>query len=955
MVSRQPPDVIHFGPFRLHLKLRRLLCGEEEVRLGNRAMELLMALARKKGEVVTKKDLFDAAWPGIFIEEGNLKVTIASLRRSLRKYSETGSYIRTFSSRGYWLSDQLDGGMSYDGNLPASANTQIPDLGTVIGRADEIAEVRRTIAVDRLTTIVGAGGVGKTTVALAVAQLVAGDEKDSVTFIDLSRIAGEEFVIPSLAAVLGISSGSQDRLDAVSSILASQTALLVLDTCEHVINAVAHLCDVILARTKSVRILCTSRQALRAKNERVVWLAPLGVPPPGGSLTAEEALGYSAPKLLVERASEVGNYRLEDRDVGTLVEICRSLDGLPLALELIASRLLFEPATDVLRELDDRFARLIGRGHEGPPRQWTLLATLEWSYALLTESEAAVLRASSIFAGPFEAGALLRVVGHHDLDPADVFDALAGLRSKSMLSIEHSSNEIRYRLLDSTRAFAANLLEVSGELEDASAAYARYVLDVFEKAKIEQSQLPAQLWYAIYAIRVEELRKAITWALYQNGDTLLGLKLVATGLPLWHELSMIEEARKNCEHALAVFDRSSCTDSALKLKLLVGLAAVTRFISTDTDKAIETFEAAIKLSRDIGDKNAECQGLVAIASYRLLPGYRTAARETLEQLKKVALETGNRPALWEHETLIAELDIISSEYPSVIARLERLREELRKASDGTASRFDADLRIRTENTLGAAQWLGSQKPGTGLRRVQTAAEWALEAHHGWTLIFCFTRGVLFILSECHDYVLGRHCLAKLKEAIYRYDVPSWTPVANCYAEAFDALSGSRTDPDGIMSAYDQLRTGLPQHGRHVYYALLIRALNAIGCVDEAVQILDYVSEIGPQRSMVPELLRLRAVEQRSRGRDDDAFSTLKRALEIAEDHGAWAWRLRSATDLAAFLLDKLQFDDAKKVLEPVYGQFFDGFDTPDLQRAENVLAELHRSGTTGGGETAISR
>ncbi|MBB3916247.1 winged helix-turn-helix domain-containing protein [Rhizobium fabae] len=943
MASRQPPEMVAFGPFRLHLKLRRLFRDEEEVRLGNRAMELLIALAGKKGEVVTKRDLFDAAWPGIFIEDGNLKVTIASLRRTLRKYSAAGDYIKTFSNRGYWLSDEAEGIASDEGNPQSIASTQIPHLGNVIGRADEIAELCKTVGIGRLTNIVGAGGIGKTTVAIAVARIVEGEEEVPVTFVDLSRITDEEYVIPSLAAVLGINSGSQDRLDAISSTLAKRATLLVLDTCEHVSNAVAHLCEVVLRRTESVRILCTSRQVLRAKHEKVVWLAPLGVPPAGAAPAAEEVLAYPAPKLLVERASEAGDYKLTDGEAGTVAEICRRLGGLPLAIELIAPRLLVEAAADVLRELDNRFAGFTGRELETPLRQRTLLATLEWSYAMLTESEAAVLRAASIFAQPFEPGALLRVISHHHFDPALVFDALAGLRSKSMLSIEHASDEMRFRLLDSTRAFAANLLEISGEVEQVSAAYARYVLEVFEKSITEQARLPAQKWYTTYATRAEELRKAITWALYQSGDTLLGLRLVVTGLPLWHELSMMEDARRNCEEALAAYDRISCSESALKLKLLLGLAAVTRFVSTDTDEAIATFEKAIKLSRDVGDKDAECQGLVALASYRLLPGYRTAAQETLAQLKNAAMQSGNRPALWEHETLLAEMDVIQSDYPAVIARLERLREQIRNASDGTASRFDADIRIRTENTLGAAQWLGSQRPGTGLRRVQTAAHWALEAHHGWTLIYCFTRGILFILSECRDYALGGHCLAKLREAIDRYEVPTWTPVAVCYAEAFDALSGSRRDPDAIMRAFDQLRTGLPQHGRHVYYALLTRALHEIGCVDEAARILNYVFEIGPQRSMLPELLRLKAIEERSKGRDDDAHLTLSRALAIAEDHGSWAWRLRAATDLASLLLEKFQVNDAKTVLEPVYGQFLDGFVTPDLQRANKVLDDLNSS------------
>ncbi len=945
MVSTEPDDVVAFGPFRLHREHRRLFCGAEEVQLGGRAMEMLVTLARKKGEIVQKEELYNAAWPGIFVHEANLKVTIASLRRALREYSPAEDYIRTFVGRGYWLSDQIVAeNIPSIADLPVVANTRFPELGTVIGRDVEIAELRDSIAANRLTTIVGPGGIGKTTVAVATAQLFEDEEGGFVTFIDLARVAGEEFVIPSVAAAFGISSSSQDRLEAISSILARRKTLLLLDTCEHVLNAVAHLCDVVLANTRDVRILATSRQALRAKREEVLWLSPLEVPPPGRSYTAEQVLLYSAPQLLVERASEKGKYTIEDRDASAVAEICRRLDGSPLAIELVSSWLTGRSAPDVLGELDDRFTTLIGRGEDGPLRQQTLLATLEWSYALLTKSEAAVLRAVSIFMGTFDMDAVVSVAIHYGLDPTAVFDAVAGLRAKSMLSVEQMSGGMRYRLLDSTRAFAGNLLEASGELPVVSEAHARLVLGIFTRASVDRTRLPARQWHAAYASHADDLRRAIGWALFLRGDPLLGMQLVASGIPLWHELSSSEEARSNCEHALAEFDRVGCDDRSLKLKLIVGLAAVSSYISADADKAIRTFETAIQLSREIGDTNAECQALGALARYRLLPGNQTEVQKILKELKRVAARSHNRPAQWEHEFLRTELDIIHCQYPPAIARMEKLRQQLRNASEGSVSRFDLDPRIRSETAISALMWLGSRRPGTGLSGARIIAREALEAHHGWTLIYSYAHGILFVLSECQEWAQAKYYSVLLKDTIYRHGMPAWIPVANCHIEALDALSGVRKDPDGVMSAFDELRTGLRQIGRHVYYALLIRALYANGHTDEGMRILDYLFEVGPQRSMVPELLRLRAVKERSAGRDDDAIATLRQSLQAAEDNGAWGWRIRSATDLAAVLKDRLRFDDAKSVLEPIYRQFVDGFDTPDLQRAENLLTELRNFG-----------
>ncbi|NMN71451.1 winged helix-turn-helix domain-containing protein [Rhizobium sp. 57MFTsu3.2] len=942
MASTEPYEVVAFGPFSLHREQRRLFCGSEEVQLGGRAMEMLVTLARKKGELVRKEELYDAAWPGIFVHEANLKVTIASLRRALREYSPAEDYIRTLIGRGYWLSDQIPSGeMQSIADLPVVANTRFPELGTVIGRDAEIAELRDKIAANRLTTIVGPGGIGKTTLAVATVQLIEDEEGGLVTFIDFSRATGEEFVIPSVAAALGISS-TQDRLEAISSILARRKALLLLDTCEHVLNAVAHLCDVILANTRDVRIVATSRQALRAKREEVFWLSPLEVPPTGRTYTAEQVVRYSAPQLLVERASEKGKYTIEDEYASAVAEICRRLDGSPLAIELISSRLTSRSAAGVLKELDDRFATLVGAEQDGPLRQQTLLATLEWSYGLLSKSEAAVLRSISIFMGTFDMDAVVSVVA--DLDPTTVFDAVAGLRAKSMLSVEQIAGGMRYRLLDSTRAFAGNLLEASGELPAASKAHARLMLANFARANADRARLPARQWHAAYAGHADDLRRAIGWALFRRGDPMLGLQLVASGVPLWHELSLSEEARRNCEQALAEFDRIGCDDLALKLKLIVGLAAVSSYISADAEKATETFETAIQLSRQIGDTNAECQALGAFARYRLLPGNQTEVWKILKGLKRVAMRSNNRPAKWEHEFLLTEVDIIHCQYPPAIARMEALRQELRGASDGSVSRFDLDPRIRSETAISALKWLGSRRPGTGLSGARVTAREALEAHHGWTLIYSYVHGILFVLSECEEWALAKHYADLLKDTIYRHGMPAWIPVANCHVEAIDALSGFRTDPDGLMSAFDELRTGLRQMGRHVYYALLIRALYAHGHVDEGAKILDYLFEIGPQRSMVPELLRLRAVKERSVGRDEEALSTLQRSLTVAEENGAWAWRIRCATDLAILLRDQMQVDEAESVLEPVYGQFLDGFDIPDLQRAANLLTELRNFG-----------
>jgi predicted ATPase/DNA-binding winged helix-turn-helix (wHTH) protein len=940
MTPAEPHEEVDFGPFRLSVRRRRLFCGSDEVHLGSRAMDVLLALAKRRGELVTREDLFAAAWPNTFVHDSNLKVTVASLRRALREYSAECEYITTVVGRGYWLGTgaQPEGGRSR-AELPVAAGTALPELATVIGRDVEIAELRETVAQSRLTTISGAGGLGKTTVAVAVAQLFEDEGGGSVTFVDLARVASEEFVPASLAAALGISSDSNDSLQAVVSILAKRKALLIFDTCEHVLHAVAHVCNVLLANTSDVRILATSRHVLRARGEKVAWLGPLEVPPLNHVDTAEDVLRYSAPQLLAARAFEKAGYRLEDADARAFADICRRLDGAPLAIELVSSRLLGRSADTVRSELDDRFRTLRRDSPGGPLRHQTLLVTLEWSYALLTGDEAVVLRAMSIFAGSFDTDSVVHVVAHHPLSPSDALDAIAGLRAKSMLSVDQSSGELRYRLLDSTRAFASHLLDTRGELSAVSARHARRLLEILTRAGVEHVTMPARKWHLSYAGQADDLRKAIDWALYDSGDPLLGVQLVAAGLPLWHELSLGEESRPNCERALAEFDRIGCTDVSLKLKLVVGLAASNTYLSADPPATIALFEAAIRLAREAADAGAECRALSALATFTLLPSHQTAVSETLQAMRDVAIRTNDRSALWEYEQLRAHWEVILCEFPASHARLESLRAEMRHHSEGAVPRFQVYQKANIEVQRGALCWLMG-KPGRAVRVIEEAAREAMEVGHGLTLIHCLSRGVIFTMIECHDYERARFYTERLKDTIYRHGMAVWIPIADCYSAAIEALSGVRPHPERLREAFESLRKATIQLRQPSYYATLANAMNAIGQADDAASVVDHVFEVNPQRWVLPELLRVRAATQAALGRPDEAEATLRESLRVANEIGCLAWKLRSAHDLAALLNDRGAPALARQILAPVHDQFEPGDDSGDLRRSRSLLEHL---------------
>ena len=931
--------VFVFGAFRFLPRQQLLLRDGQPVKLGGRAVDILHLLLKSAGEPVGKRALEQFAWPDTFVHESNLKVHISSLRRALGETSPQPTYISTVAGRGYRFIPRVSIEPVVKASVP-SGNAplvySLPSQRPPIGREHAIDRVASMLRRSRLVTLVGPGGVGKTTVALAAAKRFDEEGVGSVVFVDLSRVASDEFVPASLAAALGVSAGGDDSLQAVVSILARRTALLLLDTCEHVLEATVRICDVLLAKTGNVRILATSRQVLGAQREKVVWLAPLDLPPKEAS-TTRDIRRYSACQLLETRASENADYRLTDADAQAIAEICRRLDGMPLAIELVSSRLAIRSADGVLAELDDRFRTLRRQNPGSPLRQQTLLVTLEWSYALLTRDEATVLRAVSIFAGAFDASWADVVVGRPRFASIDTRFIIDGLRAKSMLSVvARASGGPRYRLLDTTRAFAGSLLDSHGELAAVSADHARLQLEIFTRAGADQATMAVRDWRETYVEQADDLRKAIDWALYQSGEVLLGVRLVAAGLPLWNELSLFDESRRNCERALNELERSGCNDPPLKLKLVVGLAGVYSYLSGDPEKTIALFETAIQLARDISDASVEFRALGALAIYFFLPGRHEELSETLRVMELAAVRSKDRTILWEYEQLCADLETTRGDFLASRPRLEKLSAEMRSHAEGAAPRFHIHQTAKIDSHLAALYWF-TGKPGRAKELTEKIAEEVVEAGHGMTLIRCFCYGVLFTLIECHDYAKARSYTEILKDTIYRHGMAAWIPVADVYGEAIEAYSGANASPDRLRAAFDRLCKAMVQIRHPSYFVTLATAMTALGHMDDAARIVEHVFQQHTQPWVLPELLRLRAAIQRASGCDADAEENLRKSLRAADEVGALGWKLRAALDLAVLLKDRGAPDDARQVLVPVYEQFTDGFETGDLSNARRFM------------------
>jgi predicted ATPase/DNA-binding winged helix-turn-helix (wHTH) protein len=460
-----------FGPFHLLATQRLLLEGDKPVRLGSRALDILIALVERAGKLATHDEIREIVWPDTTVVEANLTVHVVALRRALRDGQGACRYIVNIPGRGYSFVAPVTCPDRQEPPPPRFATSTHPhnlpaQLTRLIGRAAVVDSLVQELATQRLVTIVGTGGIGKTAVAFEVAKQLIGGCEDGVWLIDLAPIDDPRSVPTALACTLGLDIRSDNPLPGFAAALRQKRILLVLDNCEHVIEAAAALVDGILTGARGVRILATSREPLRVNGERVCRLLTLENPPKSVPLSAADTLRFPAVQLFVERAAAAtGEFELNDADARYVSDICRKLDGIPLAIEFAAARVDALGVRGLSAHLDDCLRLLKSGRRTASPRHRTISATLEWSYQLLGQEEQTVLRRLAVFVGGFTLESACAAAADADLSPPDIADAVASLVEKSLVSVEIGNEATRFRLLETTRAYVLAKLAGTGEAE----------------------------------------------------------------------------------------------------------------------------------------------------------------------------------------------------------------------------------------------------------------------------------------------------------------------------------------------------------------------------------------------------------------------------------------------------------------------------------------------------------
>jgi predicted ATPase/DNA-binding winged helix-turn-helix (wHTH) protein len=947
-------EIFAFGSFRLIPVQRTLSEAGKALRLGSRAFDILVALVERAGETIAKEELIARAWPDTVVEEAALRVHVAVLRKALGDGAAGRRYIANFSGRGYAFIAPVT---RENALLPTAASAEMAEAGNlpvlltrVVGRDDVISRLAQQLARRRFLTIVGPGGIGKTTVAVAVADRVRVSYKDGAWFVGLASLSDPVLVLSSLCALLGITLSGVDPLSGLAAWLRNKHILIVLDNCEHVIGATATLAEAILTAAPHAGILATAREPLRAEGEWLHRLAPLELPSEAEACpTAAEALGYSAVELFNERATATtDSFVLADTDVPAVLEICRRLDGIPLAIELAAARAPALGVEMLAAHLDDRFDLLTGGRRTALPRHQTLRATLDWSYELLPEPERALLRCLAIFAGPFSLEAVRTVAVGPELAASEVIEGISSLVVKSLVVSEIESANARYRLLDTTRAYALEKLGESGERDRIARRHAEYYRDLFERAEAEQEARLTTKWFGEYGWQIDNLRAALDWAFSPGGNASIGVALTAAAVPLWMHLSLVAECRERCDRALLKLQTNHMPDARLRMRLQIGLGNSLLHTRGPSEQAQTVLTEALESAEAMGDLRAQLRVLLDLASVIGFRGEYARAAAASERAGAIAQQIGDTTGIVFADRRMGMILLRLGR----LAEAQRYFERVIQSPPSYQNEDHSGERAIARALLARALWLRGF-PERAHNEAQASLGEVRGSDHQLTMCRVLLYGMGRIAPMTGDFAAAEAAISSIIEAATSAAAPFWTMVGQflrgkllverdqfaeglaVLCEAFDICNqtGWRLSYPEFMGSFALALAGLGR--RDEAHDAVCKAIEAAGGREDGEQ------------WYVPELLRIKGevlLRQSSNQAVQTAEACFAQAAEMAREQGALFWELRAALSAAHLWIRQKNRAGATQVLQPVYDRFTEGFDTADLKAAKALLKTLLEGG-----------
>ena len=633
-------EPLHFGPIVIRPAERSVSVDGRPVAVGARAFDVLLALATRRDRLVSREALLEAVWPGVIVEEHNITAQISTLRKLLGPH-----VIATVPGRGYRFvaaADQVH--TTAAGAVAAQRNNLPPARTRFIGREAEIAQIRQLLAANRLVTLTGIGGSGKTRLAIECARQLADEGFDDVWFVDLAPLTTPERVAQACASAMGLAVNEEALHDRLAAHAASRRALIVLDNCEQVRAGAAALATALASgNDATTRVVATSREPLGVAGEQLFPVRPLSLPSTDGVAEVGEA---DAVRLFVDRVRlALPDFDVDAANAGAIAEICRRLDGIALAIELAAARMPLLSVADIAARLNDRF-RLLTHGSTAIARQRTLAATMQWSYDQLGADEQRVLRLLSVFSGGCALDALAAVAGI--ADEYEALDLLAALYGKSLLVIERGidaegASRPRYGMLETVRQYARERLDEHGEGEAARTRHAEFFLRLAETAAPHLNGPLQSRWMALLRLEHENLAAALGHCVGERAgvDPSWGLRLAAASSRYW----LFNEVELGCALTLAALERSSdVDDNAARFETLRGLAGM--YMHRGHGLAgLPHARAALALARRAGNLQWQAMALNVVGTCLNRATDAAAALEHYEEARRLAQASGDTATL----------------------------------------------------------------------------------------------------------------------------------------------------------------------------------------------------------------------------------------------------------------------------------------------------------------------
>lgn len=890
-------------------------------------VRVLYRLMSSLGEFVPAEAF--ASWPQSQTTGETVEVLISGINEVFLRHCSGAHYVVHVPDLGYAL--RLPGL-----RLTSQAPTPSARLGTglprararFIGHEETMRNLVKKLPEARLLTLLGTGGIGKTTIAVELARRLSARYRDGVVFVDLSPVAKLESALSAISTALEIKSMTGPDVADITKALLTRNALLVLDNCEHLIEAVAPMCESIFRHAIQVHVIATSREPLRCMGEKLHRLECLPVPSASLAGSAAEVLRYPSVQLLMDRIHDTNpGLELQDEDAPFAAAICRQLDGLPLAIELAAPLTERVDLRTVAATLEAGALSVRDLRESCAPRHRSLQHLLDWSHELLTPRERLVLARLSIFRSRFSLQSAFAIAGPDDADLSAIQGWVVSLAAKSLLIVEPTGEGPICRFLDTTRAFAFAKLQASGEVDLIARRHALHMCDLFKDAERDWSTRNRDIWVQRYGPLIDDVRSALRWSFGLEGDAIVGANLTVASTPLAYQLSLWDEYMHF--HELAIEQASELIDlePSVHLKLRTTLGSLIGQVHGPTRAMKVSYDAALRMAQQTGATPLIAAALDGVWMGAFMSGdYRTALR-IAHECRRISREGTDAASETRTARMLAQAMHFSAQHTDALSLVDHLMNS-RSTTTRRLGESSVDPQVSARVVLARTRWLQGYPDDAvciaadALKRAESDVSTSVAHVIAWAS--------LPVTLWCGDLQGARTLLDRLQAHCAEHSLPYWGSWADCFELAMeDVADGDRAaiaaQLDSDEKKQDMLATVAPGH---VTAAMLTRASEGSSpwCSAEVM------------RAAGESLLSKRGMAGAA-----DARCLFQTGLRLAREQSAWSWELRCATSLARLWHAQGNTSMARHLLATSHQRFTEGYTTADLNSARLLLESFEKS------------